>query len=110
LAQVYQDTLKALEDKNKQIVALEKRVVDASNAKEMAHSLAKEIMAQYPQIQRVSVSKAISVNVNDVGTDVHVVNVYVAKATPRLDLAGLVRWLKIRTKDPLAEVQLVVGS
>jgi uncharacterized hydrophobic protein (TIGR00271 family) len=112
LAQVYQDTLKALEDKNIRIGELEKRLNESADAKDMVHSLAKEIMAQYPQVHRVTVSKAISVKASDIDSSdkVSVINIHVSKGSKRLELVGLERWLKIRTKDPLAELHVVVGS
>ena len=112
LAQVYQDTLKALEDKNTRIGELEKRLNESADAKDMVHSLAKEIMAQYPQVHLVTVSKAISVTASDIDSsnNVSVINIHVSKDSKRLDLVGLERWLKIRTKDPLAELHVVVGS
>lgn len=111
LAQVYQDTLKALDDKSKRIGELENRLAQSADAKDLALGLAKEIMAQYPQVQSVAVSKAISVKASDVesSTNVTMITIHVSKSKQRMDVGGLERWLKIRTKDPLAEVHVVAG-
>jgi uncharacterized hydrophobic protein (TIGR00271 family) len=108
VSKVYQETLATLDEKNKQISALEKKLSDSLTGDDTAMSIAQEILVQYPFVKNVTVGRAFSLGTSNErkATKIHVLNLSVPKAFPPEDVSRLVNWFRIRSKDPLAEVSV----
>lgn len=108
VSKVYQETLATLDEKNEQINALEKTLSDSLTADDTASSIAQEILVQYPFVQKVTVGRALSLSTSNEqkAMKIHVLNLSVPKALPPQDVSRLAEWFRIRSKDPLAEVNV----
>jgi hypothetical protein len=111
VSKVYQETLSSLDEKNKQISALEKKLSDSLTADEEATRITQEILVQYPFVEKVTVGRGLSRarSQDQKAANINILNLYVPKILPPEDVSRLMEWFRIRSKDPLAEVNVIAA-
>lgn len=101
VSDLYKENLMALEEKNKQIDALEKNLNISAEKKQVWLDLSNELSTQYPEITDIYVSEAMrwAKGEGKVDENLTILNLKTGRYLPAETIYKITEWLKVRVKS-----------